>query len=81
VVAVVAGASPADFATLADANNLKPSLKYFRSIGIIRDENFPPRPESWLESFQQVNPSKDIASCTHAAIAGAWHQGRRGEPR
>lgn len=61
VAAVAACACPAGFAPLADAGNLSGSLKYFRSIGIIRDEKFPRNPENWLEGFRQVSPIKDIA--------------------
>jgi uncharacterized protein len=61
VAALVTGACPAGFAPLTDASNLSGSLKYFRSIGIIRDEKYPPNPESWLEGFSQVSPIKDIS--------------------
>jgi len=59
--AVVTGACPAGFAPFTDAGNLSGSLKYFRSIGIIQDEKYPPSPECWLEGFKQVSPIRDIA--------------------
>jgi putative redox protein len=36
-------------------------LDYFRSLGIIRDENFPDFPEEWLGNFERVSPVKYIA--------------------
>lgn len=45
VTAIIAGGCLAEFAALADANNLEASLKYFSSIGIIRDEGYTPHPE------------------------------------
>ena len=54
IAAVAACASPADFDSLI--KNPAESIKYFRSLGIIRDEKFPEYDGDWADNFQIVRP-------------------------
>jgi dipeptidyl aminopeptidase/acylaminoacyl peptidase len=60
VSAVVACASPADFNSISEADKPQMSVSYFRKVGIIRDENFPPSLEKWTDNFRQVNALKCV---------------------
>jgi dipeptidyl aminopeptidase/acylaminoacyl peptidase len=55
VAAVAACASPMDFRAISEAEKPQYTTAYFRKIGIIRDENYPPSLENWLSGFRQVN--------------------------
>lgn len=54
IAAVAACACPADFAALIKDPQL--TVDHFRSIGIIRDKDFPESIEEWQENFQIVSP-------------------------
>ncbi len=60
VTSVVAGACPAEFGdwTRAEPQSL---IGHFRSVGAIRDRDFPDSPEAWLDGFKQVRPIDYIA--------------------
>lgn len=60
VSAVVACAAPADFRSISDAENPSEPVNYFRRVGIIRDPDFPPSIEDWLNSFREINPLKVV---------------------
>jgi fermentation-respiration switch protein FrsA (DUF1100 family) len=61
VSSVVACACPAEF-ELADLGDSPQSLvDHFRSIGAIRDDDFPPSPQEWFGGFGLVRPIDYIA--------------------
>lgn len=60
VSAVVSGACPAEFGewTRREPQSL---IEHFRDVGAIRDKDFPPSPQQWLDGFGQVKPIDYIA--------------------
>ena len=60
VAAVVAGACPAEFGDWTRAEP-RPLIEHFRSIGAIRDKDFPSSPQDWLDGFEIVKPIDYIA--------------------
>jgi fermentation-respiration switch protein FrsA (DUF1100 family) len=58
VSSVVACACPAEFTKLGDAPSL---IEHFRTIGAIRDKDFPRSAEDWLDGFEQVKPIDYVA--------------------
>jgi fermentation-respiration switch protein FrsA (DUF1100 family) len=57
VSSVAACACPAEFNSLVTESGKSPSIiDHFRSIGIIRDGEFPPSTKDWLDGFRQVSP-------------------------
>lgn len=57
VSSVAVCACPAEFDSLVAEGGKSPSIvDHFRSIGIIRDKNFPADDEVWLDGFRQVSP-------------------------
>lgn len=61
VSSVAACACPAKFTSITDAADPSPVIDHFRSIGAIRDEDFPSSMEEWLGGFRLVSPIKYIA--------------------
>ena len=61
VSSVVACACPADFDFFATNANPRSVVEYFRSIGTIRDEDFPPSYEEWISGFSLISPIKYVA--------------------
>lgn len=59
VSAVAAMACPAELSFIS--KDPAPTLKYFRDIGIIRDPDFPPSLEKWLDGFKEAAAIRDIA--------------------
>ncbi|HSW56802.1 MAG TPA: alpha/beta fold hydrolase [Dehalococcoidales bacterium] len=55
IAAVAACASPLDFSAISQAENPQYTVAYFRKIGIIRDENFPPSLPAWLDNFRRIS--------------------------
>ncbi len=53
-------ACPADFGFMADKQRAKATIDHFRSIGVIRDADFPPSEDEWLDSFNKVTPLQCI---------------------
>ncbi len=53
-------ACPADFRSLAQTETLSETVRRFRQIGAIRDEDFPSSMEEWERGFQTVTPMKWI---------------------
>jgi fermentation-respiration switch protein FrsA (DUF1100 family) len=49
-------ACPAEFSFLADKQRAKATIDHFRSIGLIRDADFPPSVDEWLDGFNTVSP-------------------------
>jgi fermentation-respiration switch protein FrsA (DUF1100 family) len=61
IAAVVGCASPADFSAISDTDNSQLTVPYFRKIGIIRDPDFPPSLEAWLNDFRSINALQSVA--------------------
>jgi len=60
VMAVVSGACPAEFG-LWTRSGPKSLIGHFRDIGAIRDSDFPPSPQDWLDGFKIIKPIDYIA--------------------
>ena len=61
---VAACACPAEFAFVTEVGEPRAVVDYFRSIGTIRDENFPSSAEEWLNNFRLVRPIEYVAGIT-----------------
>ena len=57
---VVTCACPAQFRGFHDREGARAMLERFRSIGMIRDRDFPSSFEQWLQGFRQVRPIDQI---------------------
>ena len=60
VSCVATFACPADFDFLPAKQQAKSLIDDFRSIGVIRDANFPPSIAEWLEGFNTASPIRWI---------------------
>jgi uncharacterized protein len=56
IFAVATLACPAEFDFLAAGYSAESLIKSFRDIGIIKDPDFPPSVDKWLEGFKTVSP-------------------------
>ena len=56
ISSVVACACPAEFNFLLDEQQSKTIIDRFRSIGVIRDKEFPPSLDEWFKGFNKVSP-------------------------
>ena len=56
VSSVVTLACPAEFSFLTDKKRVRATIDHFRSIGVIRDKDFPPSLDEWLKGFSAVSP-------------------------
>jgi dipeptidyl aminopeptidase/acylaminoacyl peptidase len=56
VSSLVTLACPAEFGFLTDKQRARGTIDHFRSIGVIRDKDFPPSIDKWLECFNTVSP-------------------------
>jgi uncharacterized protein len=61
ISAVAACACPADFNHITAPGNASQALARFRKIGIIREKNFPPSTEEWVNHFRRVNALNSVA--------------------
>ena len=61
VSCVAACACPAEFTFLTRADEPQSLVEHFRSIGAIRDKDFPSSTEGWFNGFRLVSPVKYIA--------------------
>jgi len=61
VSAIVTCACPAEFTFLTQADASQSLIEHFRSIGIIRDKDFPHSIEEWLSGFRLISPIKYVA--------------------
>jgi fermentation-respiration switch protein FrsA (DUF1100 family) len=61
VSAVAACACPDEFTISNRFDGTKSMIEHFRSIGAIRDDDFPPSPQEWLGGFEVVRPIDYIA--------------------
>ncbi len=58
---IVVCASMAEFTFLTEVDDPQSIISYFRSVGTIRDNDFPPSVEEWLNGFRLVSPIKYVA--------------------
>ena len=58
---IVACASPAEMDLLTETSEPQSVIDHFRSIGVIRDADFPLSTEEWFDGLNQVSPIKYIA--------------------
>jgi len=61
VSSVVACACPAEFSFFAELDNPQSLIDHFRSIGAIRDADFPHSAQEWLGGFRLVSPINYVA--------------------
>ena len=61
VSSVVACACPAEFTFLSNIDNPSSVIDRFYSIGAIRDKDFPPSVEEWINGFGLLSPIKYVA--------------------
>ncbi len=61
VSSVVACACPAEFTFFTQADDPSSIIDHFRSIGVIRDNDFPSSAQEWLDSFELVKPINYVA--------------------
>jgi len=61
VSSVVACACPAEFTLFTKTDEVPSLIKHFRSIGVIRDRDFPPSTQEWLHGFKLVSPINYMA--------------------
>jgi len=59
IASVVACACPAEFSMMG---NPQAVIERFRGIGVIRDQNFPPAIEEWMDGFRLVRPLSYVAA-------------------
>ena len=64
VASVAACACPAEFNFFNDATEPQQVVDYFRSIGTIRDADFPRSAEEWFNGFSLVSPIKYVDGIT-----------------
>jgi len=60
VSSLVTFACPAEFDFLTDKQRARATVDHFRSIGVIRDADFPPSVDEWLEGFSTISPLRWI---------------------
>jgi fermentation-respiration switch protein FrsA (DUF1100 family) len=56
VSSIVTCACPAEFTFFTEADDSKSAIEYFRSIGTIRDKDFPHSTEEWFGGFRIISP-------------------------
>lgn len=56
ISALVTCASPAEFSQFTTEEGVREFLKQCRDVGSIKDKDFPPSIEEWVEHFHQVSP-------------------------
>lgn len=61
VAGLAAGACPADFSLFSRRGDARAIVANYRQAGIIRDNDFPPSAQEWLDSFLPLTPEKHVA--------------------
>ena len=61
VSSVITCACPAEFTFFIEVNDHQSIVNHFRSIGAIRDNDFPPSAGEWVDGFRLVSPIKYVA--------------------
>jgi putative redox protein len=60
VAGVVTFACPAEFGFLTNGERAKALVERFRTIGLIKDADFPPSLDEWLGGFREVSPIRFV---------------------
>ncbi len=60
IAAVALFACPAEFTTIRAVPAGSALVEYFRTVGIVRDPDFPPDADEWLAGFERINPVQHI---------------------
>ncbi len=68
VSSIVTCACPLEFPALTDKERAKSFIEHLRSIGIIRDNDFPRSLDEWLDEFKQVSPIKWVGKISPRPI-------------
>ena len=58
---VAACACPAEFSFISEVDDPQSVVDHFRSIGAIRDKNFPRNADHWFDGFRMLSPIKYVA--------------------
>jgi len=61
VSSIAVCASPAEFTFLTKGEESTSLIDHFRSIGTIRDKDFPHSAEKWFSGFRMISPIKHVA--------------------
>jgi len=61
VSSIAACACPAEFTAVTEADDPQSVIDHFRSVGIIKDKDFPESIENWLGGFKLVSPIESVA--------------------
>lgn len=61
VSSVVSCACPAEFNLFTKTDEPQSLIDHYRSIGVIRDSDFPPSAQEWLNGFKLVKPINYVA--------------------
>jgi len=64
VSSIATCACPAEFGFLTEVNEPQAIINHFRSIGAIRDNDFPHSAQEWISGFRLVSPIKYVARIT-----------------
>jgi alpha/beta superfamily hydrolase len=56
VTSVILCACPSEFDQLIERGGARSFVDHLRNIGAIRDKNFPPSVDEWLQGFERVRP-------------------------
>ncbi len=60
VAGVITFACPAEFGFLTNGERAKALVERFRTIGLIKDADFPPSLDEWLSGFREVSPIRFV---------------------
>ena len=60
VTSVILCACPSEFGFLTEPQEAKSLINHFRSIGVIREKDFPHSTDEWLEGFKHISPIRWI---------------------
>jgi len=61
VCGLAACACPADFSLLMERDTPQGTIDRYRTIGAIRDDDFPPSLDGWFDNLRQVTPIEHVA--------------------
>ena len=61
ISSIIACACPAEFTSFFNADEPQSVIDHFRSIGVIRDEDFPNSAEEWLNGLRSIRSTEYVA--------------------
>jgi len=61
VSSLISCACPTQFRFAVDAKSAKSAITHFRSVGIIRDDDFPASVADWMHDFNKIKPIEQLA--------------------